>query len=147
MHSVSVIALLCSGSLRLCGYPPFYDENDAKLFEQILKAEYEFDSPYWDDISDSGTENNHENISGSGVNFWNIGFISVHSERLYLPLNGERVYEEIHMWASPSTSMVRESKYFYHYILKQSRKHPHMLLFSSCLSLQTKTKDMERMSN
>lgn len=42
-------------SLRLCGYPPFYDENDAKLFEQILKAEYEFDSPYWDDISDSGT--------------------------------------------------------------------------------------------
>ncbi|KAI5233510.1 Calcium/Calmodulin-Dependent Protein Kinase Type 1 [Manis pentadactyla] len=27
--------------------------NDAKLFEQILKAEYEFDSPYWDDISDS----------------------------------------------------------------------------------------------
>jgi hypothetical protein len=41
-------------SFRLCGYPPFYDENDAKLFEQILKAEYEFDSPYWDDISDSG---------------------------------------------------------------------------------------------
>lgn len=41
-------------SPRLCGYPPFYDENDSKLFEQILKAEYEFDSPYWDDISDSG---------------------------------------------------------------------------------------------
>lgn len=42
--------------IRLCGYPPFYDENDAKLFEQILKAEYEFDSPYWDDISESGKE-------------------------------------------------------------------------------------------
>lgn len=42
-------------SSSLCGYPPFYDENDAKLFEQILKAEYEFDSPYWDDISDSGS--------------------------------------------------------------------------------------------
>ena len=40
---------------RLCGYPPFYDENDAALFQQILKAEYEFDSPYWDDISSSGT--------------------------------------------------------------------------------------------
>lgn len=40
--------------LRLCGYPPFYDENDSKLFEQILKADYEFDAPYWDDISDSG---------------------------------------------------------------------------------------------
>lgn len=42
-------------SYRLCGYPPFYDENDSKLFEQILKADYEFDAPYWDDISDSGT--------------------------------------------------------------------------------------------
>lgn len=39
---------------RLCGYPPFYDENDSVLFQQILKAEYEFDSPYWDDISESG---------------------------------------------------------------------------------------------
>lgn len=45
---------ICLSILSLCGYPPFYDENDAKLFEQILKAEYEFDSPYWDDISDSG---------------------------------------------------------------------------------------------
>ncbi|KAG5275255.1 hypothetical protein AALO_G00145360 [Alosa alosa] len=43
-------------SIVLCGYPPFYDENDAKLFEQILKAEYEFDSPYWDDISDSAKD-------------------------------------------------------------------------------------------
>ncbi|TRY65051.1 hypothetical protein DNTS_018551 [Danionella cerebrum] len=41
--------------ILLCGYPPFYDENDSKLFEQILRAEYEFDSPYWDDISDSGS--------------------------------------------------------------------------------------------
>ena len=39
---------------RLCGYPPFYDECDANLFGQIMKGEYEFDSPYWDEISDSG---------------------------------------------------------------------------------------------
>ena len=39
---------------RLCGYPPFYHENDSELFRQILKAEYEFDSPYWDEISESG---------------------------------------------------------------------------------------------
>merc|ERR1711953_1230553 len=37
--------------ILLCGYPPFYDENDANLFAQILKGEFEFDSPYWDDIS------------------------------------------------------------------------------------------------
>nr|NP_001027631.1 calmodulin-dependent protein kinase homologue [Ciona intestinalis]BAC57526.1 calmodulin-dependent protein kinase homologue [Ciona intestinalis] len=46
--SIGVIAYIL-----LCGYPPFYDENDQKLFEQIMKAEYEFDSPYWDDISQS----------------------------------------------------------------------------------------------
>jgi len=44
--SIGVIAYIL-----LCGYPPFYEENDQKLFEQILKADYEFDSPYWDDIS------------------------------------------------------------------------------------------------
>uniref|UniRef100_A0A1B6C8G6 Protein kinase domain-containing protein n=1 Tax=Clastoptera arizonana TaxID=38151 RepID=A0A1B6C8G6_9HEMI len=42
--------------ILLCGYPPFYDENDANLFAQILKGEYEFDSPYWDDISDSAKD-------------------------------------------------------------------------------------------
>ncbi|XP_077194070.1 calcium/calmodulin-dependent protein kinase type 1D isoform X2 [Paroedura picta] len=49
--SIGVIAYIL-----LCGYPPFYDENDSKLFEQILKAEYEFDSPYWDDISESAKD-------------------------------------------------------------------------------------------
>ncbi|KAH3816816.1 hypothetical protein DPMN_118339 [Dreissena polymorpha] len=49
--SIGVIAYIL-----LCGYPPFYDENDAALFQQILKAEFEFDSPYWDDISESAKE-------------------------------------------------------------------------------------------
>ncbi|MBN3323586.1 KCC1B kinase, partial [Atractosteus spatula] len=42
--------------ILLCGYPPFYDENDTKLYQQIVKAEYEFDSPYWDDISESAKD-------------------------------------------------------------------------------------------
>merc|ERR1712079_305269 len=42
--------------ILLCGYPPFYDENDANLFAQILKGEFEFDSPYWDDISHEAKE-------------------------------------------------------------------------------------------
>lgn len=42
--------------ILLCGYPPFYDENDANLFAQILKGEFEFDSPYWDDISDEAKD-------------------------------------------------------------------------------------------
>lgn len=49
--SIGVIAYIL-----LCGYPPFYDENDANLFAQILKGEFEFDSPYWDEISDSAKD-------------------------------------------------------------------------------------------
>lgn len=39
---------------RLCGYPPFYEESETRLFSKIMKAQYEFDSPFWDDISESG---------------------------------------------------------------------------------------------
>jgi len=37
--------------ILLCGYPPFYNDNDAVLFESILNAKYHFHSPYWDHIS------------------------------------------------------------------------------------------------
>ncbi|MBN3303365.1 KCC1G kinase, partial [Amia calva] len=42
--------------ILLCGYPPFYEETESKLFAKIMKAEYEFDSPFWDDISDSAKD-------------------------------------------------------------------------------------------
>ncbi|KAG1972135.1 calcium/calmodulin-dependent protein kinase type 1B isoform c [Pimephales promelas] len=42
--------------ILLCGYPPFYDDNDTQLYKLIIKAEYEFDSPYWDDISYSAKD-------------------------------------------------------------------------------------------
>lgn len=42
--------------ILLCGYPPFYDESDANLFAQIMRGEYEFDSPYWDEISESAKD-------------------------------------------------------------------------------------------
>jgi len=38
----------------LCGYPPFYEDTNEKLFEKIKTADFEFNSPYWDDISDYG---------------------------------------------------------------------------------------------
>ncbi|CAB1314640.1 unnamed protein product [Coregonus sp. 'balchen'] len=49
------------GRQSLSGNPPFYDEtededydnHDKNLFRKILSGDYEFDSPYWDDISDS----------------------------------------------------------------------------------------------
>lgn len=49
--SIGVIAYIL-----LCGYPPFYHENDAELFHQIMRGDYEFDSPYWDEISDSAKD-------------------------------------------------------------------------------------------
>jgi serine/threonine protein kinase len=32
------------------------DETDANLFAQIMKGDFEFDSPYWDEISDSAKD-------------------------------------------------------------------------------------------
>jgi len=42
--------------ILLCGYPPFYHEDDQELYIQIMNADYEFDSPYWDQISKSAKE-------------------------------------------------------------------------------------------
>jgi calcium/calmodulin-dependent protein kinase I len=37
--------------ILLCGYPPFYDESDAALFELIMKGHFDFDERYWSDIT------------------------------------------------------------------------------------------------
>ncbi|XP_010873479.2 calcium/calmodulin-dependent protein kinase IGb isoform X2 [Esox lucius] len=42
--------------ILLCGYPPFYEETESLLFSKIMKAQYEFDSPFWDDISESAKD-------------------------------------------------------------------------------------------
>jgi len=38
---------------RLCGFPPFYDENDdmGRLYRKIKRADYDMPSPYWDCVS------------------------------------------------------------------------------------------------
>lgn len=51
---------------RLCGYPPFYEENETKLYAKIMKAQYEFDSPFWDDISESGESTDKQNRTKEG---------------------------------------------------------------------------------
>ncbi|KAH9260719.1 hypothetical protein BASA81_001186 [Batrachochytrium salamandrivorans] len=35
----------------LCGYPPFYEDEHASLFDKIKAGKFAFDSPYWDSIS------------------------------------------------------------------------------------------------
>ena len=40
----------------LCGYPPFYDEQDPVLFELIMKGKFEFDERYWSEVSKPAKE-------------------------------------------------------------------------------------------
>jgi len=42
--------------ILLCGYPPFYSDDDDEVFDQILAGDYEFLSPHWDHISDSAKD-------------------------------------------------------------------------------------------
>lgn len=37
--------------ILLCGFPPFYDEDLPALFDSILKASFDFPSPWWDPVS------------------------------------------------------------------------------------------------
>lgn len=71
----------------LCGYPPFYDEEDAELFKQIMKGSYEFDSPYWDDISDSGKQLIYD-IDDNGY---------CYSQGFYYTFNGPQSKETVYM--------------------------------------------------
>ncbi|CAK4076689.1 unnamed protein product [Aphanomyces euteiches] len=42
--------------ILLCGYPPFHNDNQAKLFAAIKLGTFKFKSPYWDDISDDAKD-------------------------------------------------------------------------------------------
>ena len=38
---------------RLCGYEPFYDDDETTMYKKIVKGDYEFDSPWWDNITEN----------------------------------------------------------------------------------------------
>ncbi|CAN0196035.1 unnamed protein product, partial [Phaeothamnion confervicola] len=42
--------------ILLCGYPPFYGDNDHDIFRAIQHGQYKFLSPEWDDISAEAKE-------------------------------------------------------------------------------------------
>ncbi|TYZ59269.1 hypothetical protein PybrP1_007626, partial [[Pythium] brassicae (nom. inval.)] len=42
--------------ILLCGFPPFYDENNAALFASIKSGIFDFPSPYWDCVSTSAKD-------------------------------------------------------------------------------------------
>jgi len=51
MWSIGVITYIL-----LCGFPPFYNEKLQLLFEQIMKADYDFPEDYWSDISNDAKD-------------------------------------------------------------------------------------------
>ena len=36
--------------ILLCGFPPFYDDNQSEMFNTIRKGRYHYPSPYWDEV-------------------------------------------------------------------------------------------------
>ena len=40
----------------LCGFPPFYADDNNTLFNLIKGSQYEFPSPYWDSVSDKAKD-------------------------------------------------------------------------------------------
>ena len=49
--SLGVIAYIL-----LCGFPPFYDDDNSALFASIKTGDYDFPTPYWDDVSPQGID-------------------------------------------------------------------------------------------
>ena len=53
---VDVWGIGCIAFCLLCGFPPFYDDNDAALTRKIQRGEFDFDAEVWDSVSDLGKE-------------------------------------------------------------------------------------------
>jgi len=42
--------------ILLCGFPPFYGDNDDEVYDKIVAGNWRFLSPYWDNVSDSAKD-------------------------------------------------------------------------------------------
>ncbi len=51
MWSLGVIAYIL-----LCGFPPFYDDNNQNLFKRINSGKNEYPRPFWDEVSDKAQD-------------------------------------------------------------------------------------------
>jgi serine/threonine protein kinase len=42
--------------ILLCGFPPFFAEDDEELYDSIIDGKFKFLKPWWDEISDSAKD-------------------------------------------------------------------------------------------
>lgn len=42
--------------ILLCGFPPFFAEDDDELYDSIIEGKFKFLKPWWDEISDSAKD-------------------------------------------------------------------------------------------
>ena len=42
--------------ILLCGYPPFYGDDNKEILEMVQKGEFDFDGEEWDEISSSAKD-------------------------------------------------------------------------------------------
>ena len=42
--------------VMLCGFPPFYADDNDTLFKLIKESDFDFPSPYWDNVSDNAKD-------------------------------------------------------------------------------------------
>jgi len=55
-NSVDIWSIGVITYILLCGFPPFYGNTDPQIFDKILKVQYDFPSPDWDNISDDAKQ-------------------------------------------------------------------------------------------
>ncbi|KAK6175625.1 hypothetical protein SNE40_014041 [Patella caerulea] len=55
-QSVDIWSLGVVTYILLSGYEPFIASTDREMFKKIIKSDYEFDSPYWDAISENAKD-------------------------------------------------------------------------------------------
>lgn len=51
MWSIGVITYIL-----LCGYEPFFADDEKTMYKKIIKGDYKFDSPFWDEISENAKD-------------------------------------------------------------------------------------------